>query len=219
MIKYARRAGVSTGTVSAVLNRPASAPGAPRVKVQLPVAELGSATSPVMARVSRPRTGGATVSAPGCASRPSPAGTRARHVAAGPTPHGLQHPHRTLIEEPSTSRQRNPPHTRRASEPPGTRASRGGGRAAASAAPPTGGSGASTSRAVVPQRSISVGCQCGTAHARWLFDRVRYSRVVEASTGARTFAALPRACGPDLRPLPHIANRAIRCMTNDRIWR
>ncbi len=41
VVDVARRAGVSTGTVSAVLNRPASVPDATRVKVELAVADLG----------------------------------------------------------------------------------------------------------------------------------------------------------------------------------
>jgi len=41
LVDVARRAGVSTGTVSAVLNRPASVPEATRLKVQLAVADLG----------------------------------------------------------------------------------------------------------------------------------------------------------------------------------
>jgi site-specific recombinase XerD len=41
LVDIARRAGVSTGTVSAMLNHPASVPEATRVKVQLAVAELG----------------------------------------------------------------------------------------------------------------------------------------------------------------------------------
>lgn len=41
LVDVARRAGVSTGTVSAVLNRPASVPEATRVKVGVAVADLG----------------------------------------------------------------------------------------------------------------------------------------------------------------------------------
>ena len=139
MIKYGRRAGASTGTVAAMLSRPASDRG------------LGSRYSCRSPNSARPLPGGGpgepagywrrNGSASGCAGRPSPAGTRARYVAACRIP--------------------------------------------------TGGSGAFTSRGVVSRKSISVGCQYGTARAAWLFDRVRYGRVVEASTGARTFAAVP----------------------------
>lgn len=41
LVDVARRAGVSTGTVSAVLNRPASVPAATRAKVELATADLG----------------------------------------------------------------------------------------------------------------------------------------------------------------------------------
>jgi hypothetical protein len=58
LVDVARRAGVSTGTVSAVLNRPASVPEATRVRVELAADELGYL--PVVGRASRPGTGGFT---------------------------------------------------------------------------------------------------------------------------------------------------------------
>jgi hypothetical protein len=41
LVDVARRAGVSTGTVSAVLNRPATVPEATRARVELAIADLG----------------------------------------------------------------------------------------------------------------------------------------------------------------------------------
>jgi hypothetical protein len=75
----ARRAGVSTGTVSNVLNRPDTVAEGTRVKVTAAIQELGflRGGSPAC---SRP-TGAAAASPPGCSNPPPPAATLAEAPA------------------------------------------------------------------------------------------------------------------------------------------
>lgn len=76
LVDVARHAGVSTGTVSNVLNRPGLVAEATQGRVAAAIAELGFYR--VGPGGNRRLTGGATASPPGCSARPPPGGTRRR---------------------------------------------------------------------------------------------------------------------------------------------
>ena len=78
LVDVARAAGVSTGTVSNVLNRPEQVTAATRDAVLAAVEQVGLVRGAPTGG-GRHRTTGATASPPGCSSRPRPAATRRRH--------------------------------------------------------------------------------------------------------------------------------------------
>lgn len=131
LVDVARRCGLSTGTVSMVLNRPATVPEPTRMRVLTAVADLGYVPGAPRADLAphwrrrgfatwlfQPAATGQYPQAAPHPSRPVPVlgepwpgvpvrgrGAAARAdacwlpVAAGLTPHGLRHSHKTLMDE------------------------------------------------------------------------------------------------------------------------